>query len=119
MDEINVNIPNSPSSVAKVNQKAIHEFVRVGSHSPSVQEQEQAEKVTDKEISQAMERGNKILRSNHTDLHIQFHDDTKRKIVQIKNQLSGETIREFPSKEFVRWEAEFTKLLGLLMDKKI
>jgi uncharacterized FlaG/YvyC family protein len=119
MDAINPTSP--PSTRGQGNQKAIQEYMKTEPTTLAKKEVEQGEKkpVTDNEVAQAIDRANKSLKIHNTILQIQLHEETDRKIVQIKNQMSGETIREFPSKDFVKWEAEFTRWLGVLFDEKI
>lgn len=115
-----INLISSPTTRGQINLRSIQEYVKA-EPTPAKKEAEQADQheVSEKQVSQAIDRANKSLKSSNTDLHIELHDETNRKIVQIKNQLNGETVREFPSKEFVKWEAEFTRWLGLLLDKKV
>lgn len=116
-----INSTSTPSARGQGNQRTIREFVKAEPTFPVKQEkgEREAKPVSEKEVTQAIERANKSLKSQNTDLHIEFHEETNRKIVQIKNQVSGETVREFPSKDFVEWEAEFTRLLGVLFDEKV
>jgi uncharacterized FlaG/YvyC family protein len=114
-----INPTSTPSSRGQINQQAIQEYVKA--EPPAKKEVEQGEKKngTDKEVAQAIDRANRSLQFHNTILQIQLHEETDRKIVQIKNQVSGETIREFPSKDFVEWVAEFTRWLGVLFDEKV
>jgi flagellar protein FlaG len=72
-----------------------------------------------KEIEDSVQRVNQSLKVVNTALEISLDKEINDKVVRVVNTQSGEVIRQFPSKEFLAWEKEYARLLGLLFDKKV
>lgn len=75
--------------------------------------------VGSKILAQAVNQVDKMLASFDDTLHISIHEKTKRVMVRIVNEKTGEVIREFPAKQFLDMVATFQKqLAGLFVDEK-
>jgi flagellar protein FlaG len=79
----------------------------------------EAKEPTKKELEDSIQRVNQSLKVVNTDLQISLDKEINDKVVRVVNTQSGEVIRQFPSKEFLEWEREYARLLGLLFDKKV
>lgn len=55
---------------------------------------------------------------NDTSFQIDYDKDIDRVIVKYVSLESGQVVSQIPSKEFVNFEKEFVKTIGLLFDKK-
>jgi flagellar protein FlaG len=86
---------------------------------PSNDQFDKLYKITDEQLNKAIDRVNHSLNIDNTSLQIEFDKETNRNVAQIIDKNSGEVIRQIPSKEFLEWEKEFTRITGLLYDKKI
>lgn len=51
-------------------------------------------------------------------LHFKIHEDTKRVIVQVIDEKSGEILNEAPPEKILNLLAEIWRLVGLLVDKR-
>jgi flagellar protein FlaG len=87
-------------------------------HMSSNEKYDRKHKVTDEQLNKAIDRVNHSLNIDKTLLQIEFDKDTNRNVAQIIDKNSGEVIKQIPSKEFLEWEKEFTRITGLLFDKK-
>ena len=78
-----------------------------------------AEKVpAAEEVKQAAEGINAFLKANGTHIQFALHDGTKRMIVEVKDDRTGEVIRTIPSKELLDLSARIGDMVGMLVDKK-
>lgn len=72
-----------------------------------------------KMLSNAVSQIDKILSSFDDSLHISVHEGTKRVMVRIVNDNTGEVLREFPPEKFLDMVASFQKqLAGLFVDER-
>lgn len=74
---------------------------------------------TKKELEDSVQRVNESLKIVNTALEISLDREVDDKVVRVLNTQSGEVLRQIPSKDFLEWEKEYAKLLGMLFDKKI
>lgn len=74
---------------------------------------------TQTELATVMKRVNESLQVTGTDMVVKLDKETDRKIVQFVNKISGDVVKQFPAREFVEWEREYVRLLGILFDQKV
>jgi flagellar protein FlaG len=89
-----------------------------GGQKSSNDQLDQKQKFTDELLNKAIDRINHTLIIDNTSLQIEFDKETNRNVAQIIDKNSGEVVRQIPSKEFLEWEKEFTRITGILFDKK-
>ncbi|HEY9900166.1 MAG TPA: flagellar protein FlaG [Pantanalinema sp.] len=69
-------------------------------------------------LAQAVDQVDQLMTTFNESLRFKVHEDTKRTIVTVVNQDTGEVIREIPSEKFLDLVAMFQKQLsGLLVDE--
>jgi flagellar protein FlaG len=74
---------------------------------------------SDQQLKEAVGRVNTSLKLKNTELEVAINKEANRKVAVIRNQTTNEVIREIPSKDFIEWEAEYSRLLGILFDKRV
>lgn len=90
----------------------------------SVKEMKQAElqgeqiKISDEQLIRAVERAIKSIEGTSTSLEFSIHDKTKKIMVKIKNNESGEVIRELPPEKSLDFLAKVWEMAGLFVDEK-
>lgn len=72
-----------------------------------------------RELEDSVHRVNQSLKMVATALEITLDEEVNDKVVRVIDTISGEEIRQIPSKDFLEWEKEYDRLLGLLFDKKV
>lgn len=60
-----------------------------------------------------------LLQQKNTHLNFSVHEETDRVMVKITDQITGDVIREIPSKEFLDLAAKLQEMVGLMFDMKI
>ncbi|MNL52454.1 flagellar protein FlaG [compost metagenome] len=69
-------------------------------------------------LAQAVDQVEQLMTTFNESLRFKIHEDTKRTIITVVNQDTGELIREIPSEKFLDLVALFQKQLsGLLVDE--
>ncbi|MEW6201265.1 MAG: flagellar protein FlaG [bacterium] len=61
---------------------------------------------------------NQVLDALNKSLHFQVHKSTKRIMVKVVDDSTGEVIREIPPTKFLDMVSKLEKLVGFVMDEK-
>ena len=75
-------------------------------------------KVNPDVLVKAVDRLNKTSDLYNQGFRFKIDDGTKKLVVQIVNQDSGEVIKQIPPQEALDMEAQISKMVGLIVDKK-
>lgn len=70
-------------------------------------------------LEEAAERLTRAVRAFDYKLHFKIHEDTKRVMVQVIDEESGEVVNEVPPEKILNLVAEIWRLVGLLVDEKV
>lgn len=62
---------------------------------------------------------NKQLESLNLGLQFEWDSVLERNVAKIVNTITGDVVKQIPSEELIRWQKEFTRLHGMLFDKKV
>ncbi|KEO84076.1 hypothetical protein EL26_06325 [Tumebacillus flagellatus] len=63
--------------------------------------------------------GKYLQQMNESQVQINYDEEIDRVIVKYVSPTNGEVINQIPSKDFVDFEKEFVKTIGLLFDKSV
>jgi len=76
--------------------------------------------VQEKDVQQAINQANETLALQGSNESIAFTYEAKlgQLYVQIKDQTTGDVVREIPSKDFIKHQIAIREMIGLLLDKK-
>jgi flagellar protein FlaG len=74
--------------------------------------------VNAKDIAQAIDEVNKKLAFHNKRLQFSIHDKTKKILVKVVDELTGEVIREIPPEKVLDMVAMTWEEIGLLVDEK-
>ncbi|MBI5443904.1 MAG: flagellar protein FlaG, partial [Deltaproteobacteria bacterium] len=75
-------------------------------------------KPSTEQVRQAMEGVNAFLKANGTHVQFAMHQETKRMMVEVMDDATGEVLRTIPSKELLDLSARIGEMVGVLLDKK-
>jgi len=87
------------------------------------QESEQREAISshtgvDREnLGKTVEKLNRAAELFEQRISFKMHDETKRLMVRIINDNTGEVIKEIPPEEMLDIEANISKMIGIILDK--
>lgn len=102
----------------KVDREKIDQALQQAQNAQPHHAQDEHE-VGTKMLSNAVNQIDKILSSFDDSLRISVHEGTKRVMVRIVNDNTGEVLREFPPEKFLDMVASFQKqLAGLFVDER-
>jgi len=91
----------------------------VGSASgQSGQVNKQQQQPSAQEVQQAVAQANAQMAGLNENISFGFVQQLGQLVVQVKDQGSGEVIRQFPSKEFIAQQIAGKEFLGQLLDKQ-
>ncbi len=81
--------------------------------------QQQADKpITEKDIQQAIHEISNALVGSNESIGFNYEQKLGQLYVQVTDNISGEVIREFPSKDFIKHKIAMQEMIGLLLDKQ-
>lgn len=84
----------------------------------SAEQGDDAKPVGKQMLAQAVDQVDQLMTTFNESLRFKVHEDTKRTVITVVNQDTGEVIREIPSEKFLDLVAMFQKQLsGLLVDE--
>jgi flagellar protein FlaG len=69
-------------------------------------------------MSKAMEVANEMLKPANKSFSYSVHEETKEIMIQIKDDETGEVIKEIPSEESLDMVAKMRELAGIVVDEK-
>jgi flagellar protein FlaG len=69
-------------------------------------------------MEQAISEANKILKPTNKSFSYSIHDETHEIMIQIKDNETGEVIKEIPSEESLDRVAKMRELAGIVIDEK-
>ena len=70
-------------------------------------------------VHSAVEHANRVLTTVSPGIRFSVDEETKKVVVQITNQETGEVIRQIPTEAQVAISASLGRLLGLLLSRKV
>jgi flagellar protein FlaG len=106
-------------SAGRVDREKVGQAQQQAQNAQPNQKTSDEHEVGSKLLSNAVSQVDKMLQSFDDTLHISVHEETKRVMVRIVNNSTGEVIREFPPKKFLDMVASFQKqLAGLFVDER-
>jgi flagellar protein FlaG len=74
--------------------------------------------ISEKQLIRAIERAVQAIQGPHTRLDFSIHEKTKKIMVKVLNQDSGEVIREIPQEKHLDLLAKLWEMAGILVDEK-
>ena len=75
--------------------------------------------VSDEHVKRAVQQANQHVSSGTNEsVSFNYAPEVNRLIVQVKDNSTGEVIREIPSKDFVKQQLAVREMIGLLLDKQ-
>ena len=94
--------------------------------SPPVSTEQQVQnkaeqQVKEKDVQKAVQQANVEMASSNTSVAISFGYEEKlgQLFVQVRDEDSGEVIREIPSRDFIQHKIAMREMIGLLLDKTV
>lgn len=70
------------------------------------------------EVKQAAEQVNAFLQASGTHVQFELHQETKRMMLEVKDDRTGEVLRTIPSKELLDLSTRIGEMVGVLLDKQ-
>ncbi len=117
VDRLNAGVPSLLNKVYKPSE--VDQPLNLEKLSRNIEKLIAEKEPTKKELEYSVQRVNQSLILVNTALEISLDKEVDDKVVRVLNTQSGEVIRQIPSKEFLEWEKEYAKLLGMLLDKRV
>ena len=115
-------VPVAPSVGTAVvrsgNQQQVSPPVSTEQRVQTVQK-ETEQQVKEKDVQKAVQQANVEMASSNSSVAISFGYEEKlgQLFVKVKDQDSGEVIREIPSQDFIQHKIAMREMIGLLLDK--
>jgi len=75
--------------------------------------------ITEQELQQAITEVNTALTESNVSIGFNYEQKLGQLYVQVTDNLSGEVIRELPSKDFIEIKLAMREMIGLLLDKEV
>jgi flagellar protein FlaG len=76
-------------------------------------------KITEKELKNAVDKLNKFLEDNKTHAEYEYHDTFKHDLmIRIVDNESGKVIQEVPPRKILDMVSKMLEIVGVLIDKK-
>jgi flagellar protein FlaG len=76
-------------------------------------------KITEKELKNAVDKLNKFLEDNKTHAEYEYHDTFKNDLmIRIVDNESGKVIQEVPPRKILDMVSKMLEIVGVLIDKK-
>lgn len=115
--------PSSSSHKERVNDQPIQEpglkqYVNTVKELESERREGTKIKLSDEYLIQSIEEANKRVHGSLTSLEFSIHEKTKEIMVKVKDQETGEVIRELPPEKVLDMIAGMLELAGLLIDER-
>ncbi|RMH51332.1 MAG: flagellar protein FlaG [Zetaproteobacteria bacterium] len=85
---------------------------------PTPAEKQADPQVTEQRLAEAVRAGNAALAGKNEHLSFGYEKRLNLLYVQIRDNRTGEVIREIPSKDFIRHALAMKESIGLILDKK-
>lgn len=101
------------SLAAPVQNKISHK------EAPNPPPQHLQKKVSIQDVEHAIQQVRTELAGANEDVSFSYEKKLGQLFVQIKDNVSGEVIREVPSKDFIQHQVAMKEMIGLLLDKQI
>ena len=77
------------------------------------------EEIPREQVEKAIEKLNRLMGIIDKRLEFSVHEKSKRVIVKVVDQTTGEVINEIPSKKILDMLSSFSDMVGLMVDKKV
>lgn len=74
--------------------------------------------VSDADIKEALGKVNRQLAKVNNSLHFEYNKDCKQLVVKIVDNETGETVKQYPSEEFLDMMARISDFIGMILDEK-
>ncbi|HHV28950.1 flagellar protein FlaG [Acetivibrio mesophilus] len=85
----------------------------------SLAEREKNEKnLSEKTIIEAIEKANKAITGNHTQLEFSIHEKSKEIMVKVIDSETQEVIREIPPEKILDMVAAMLEMAGIIVDER-
>jgi len=84
----------------------------------SPQEENQARQITEQEVQQAVQQANIEIAGVNERIGFGYDKRLNQLYVRVVDQVSGETLREIPPKEFIEHRAAMKEMVGLILDER-
>lgn len=113
----NVSLAGGQSSIPGSNQNTRSEK-RESVSNEVTKRQSNVSAPTERQLIEAIESGNKELKSLQTNLRFSIHEKTKQITVKIIDTATDEVIKEVPSEKILDMVAAMMEQAGILVDKR-
>jgi len=84
-----------------------------------IEKQNTAKQVTKQDVEQAIQQVTRELAGSNEAIGFSYEKKLGQLFVQVKDNVSGEVIREVPSKDFIKHRLAMQEMIGLLLDKQV
>jgi len=119
------SIPNSPvMAVTPARANAQVESSTVGSQREPLVKAPLSQAVADKpvleaDVKKAVDGANRalVMQGSNETISFTYEEKLNQLYVQIRDQNTGEVVREIPSKDFIRNQVAMREMIGLILDK--
>jgi flagellar protein FlaG len=81
--------------------------------------EQQSKRLSSEELAAVVSEIQERLDAMGTKLNFSLDDKTESIVIQIKNQKSGELVRQIPTEEMLALKAKLEDLIGVLFDRKV
>ncbi|NLL06174.1 MAG: flagellar protein FlaG [Clostridiaceae bacterium] len=78
----------------------------------------QKEQVSDKAVTDAIEKANRAISITRTQMEFSIHEKTKEIMVKVINSDTKEVIREIPQEKILDMVAKMWEMAGILVDER-
>lgn len=85
---------------------------------PNAQAKTTEKPITERDVQKAIAEATQDLGGASETIGFSYVEKINRLYVQIKDNASGEVIREIPSKEFIQHQIAMHEMVGMILDKK-
>ncbi|MEK3883893.1 flagellar protein FlaG [Paenibacillus sp. PL2-23] len=106
MTDSNVNIGPKREAILDTTEKLINPTSSMGA-------------VTDEFLQKSLDRILKAIQPSDTSIDRSIHEITKQVVYKVKDNFTGEVIRQFPEEKLVEAAAKLIELAGIMVDKKV
>lgn len=112
------DIPQGSQEISKNETKPIAQFDNSGKEKALKDDQEMTAYEYSQTLQHAVENANKKLKALKTNCEFKYHEETNRICIKVKNEDTGEVIREIPPEETLDMIGKMWDLMGLFIDKR-
>lgn len=102
------------------NTKAVQEDFKGAVEKYQKQGKQDTEKeVTPQQLKEAVDKANRQIKMTRTSLEFTYYEEVNRYAVKVKDKVTDEVIREYPSEDSMKALENIWRLAGIIVDESI